>query len=335
MKETIIQNTADTPAVDVRDLSVEYHSGGSVVKAVNHVSFTLSRGRSLRLVGETGAGKTSTALALMRLLPDRVSYVPNGDIYLKGDNIMAVPESHMKLMRGEIISMIFQDPMTALNPIMTVGDQILEAVKIHDTQHRSKAEMERRVEEVLELVGIPAQRKGDYPLQFSGGMKQRVVIAIALACSPDILIADEPTTALDVTIQAQVLALIEELRQKLGTSMIMISHDLGVVVRTCDDVAIMYAGEIIEYGSVEQIYSPGRHHPYTVGLFGAIPNIRSKAKRLIPIDGLMPDPTNLPEGCKFSPRCPHCTDICRQQEPPVHEQNGHCIKCHLLGGDEG
>ncbi len=334
MKETIIQNTPDTPAVDVRDLSVEYHSGGSVVKAVNHVSFTLRRGRSLGLVGETGAGKTSTALALMRLLPDRVSHVPNGEIYLKGDNIMTVPESHMKLMRGEIISMIFQDPMTALNPIMTVGDQILEAVKIHDTQHRSKAELEHRVEEVLELVGIPAQRKGDYPLQFSGGMKQRVVIAIALACSPDILIADEPTTALDVTIQAQVLALIEELRQKLGTSMIMISHDLGVVVRTCDDVAIMYAGEIIEYGSVEQIYSPGRHHPYTVGLFGAIPNIRSKAKRLTPIDGLMPDPTNLPEGCKFSPRCPHCTDICRQQEPPVREQNGHRIKCHLLGGDE-
>ena len=334
MKETIIQNTPDTPAVDVRDLSVEYHSGGSVVKAVNHVSFTLRRGRSLGLVGETGAGKTSTALALMRLLPDRVSHVPNGEIYLKGDNIMTVPESHMKLMRGEIISMIFQDPMTALNPIMTVGDQILEAVKIHDTQHRSKAELEHRVEEVLELVGIPAQRKGDYPLQFSGGMKQRVVIAIALACSPDILIADEPTTALDVTIQAQVLALIEELRQKLGTSMIMISHDLGVVVRTCDDVAIMYAGEIIEYGSVEQIYSPGRHHPYTVGLFGAIPNIRSKAKRLTPIDGLMPDPTNLPEGCKFSPRCPHCTDICCQQEPPVHEQNGHRIKCHLFGGDE-
>ena len=309
MKETIIQNTPDTPAVDVRDLSVEYHSGGSVVKAVNHVSFTLRRGRSLGLVGETGAGKTSTALALMRLLPDRVSHVPNGEIYLKGDNIMTVPESHMKLMRGEIISMIFQDPMTALNPIMTVGDQILEAVKIHDTQHRSKAELEHRVEEVLELVGIPAQRKGDYPLQFSGGMKQRVVIAIALACSPDILIADEPTTALDVTIQAQVLSLIEELRQKLGTSMIMISHDLGVVVRTCDDVAIMYAGEIIEYGSVEQIYSPGRHHPYTVGLFGAIPNIRSKAKRLTPIDGLMPDPTNLPEGCKFSPRCPHCTAV--------------------------
>lgn len=251
------------------------------------------------MVGETGAGKTSTALALMRLLPDRVSHVPNGEVYLKGDNIMNVPESHMKLMRGEIISMIFQDPMTALNPIMTVGNQIREALKIHDTKNRSKAEIEKRVEEVLELVGIPAQRKGDYPLQFSGGMKQRVVIAIALACSPDILIADEPTTALDVTIQAQVLALIDELRQKMGTSMIMISHDLGVVVRTCDDVAIMYAGEIIEYGSVEQIYSPGQHHPYTEGLFGAIPNIRSKSKRLTPIDGLMPDPTHLPEGCKF------------------------------------
>jgi peptide/nickel transport system ATP-binding protein len=334
MKDSITQNTPDTPAVEVRDLSVEYHSGGNIVKAVNHVSFTLPYGRSLGLVGETGAGKTSTALALMRLLPDRVSHVPNGEIYLKGDNIMNVPESHMKLMRGEIISMIFQDPMTALNPIMTVGNQIREALKIHDTRNLSKAEIEKRVEEVLELVGIPAQRKGDYPLQFSGGMKQRVVIAIALACSPDILIADEPTTALDVTIQAQVLALIDELRQKMGTSMIMISHDLGVVVRTCDDVAIMYAGEIIEYGSVEQIYSPGQHHPYTAGLFGAIPNIRSKSKRLTPIDGLMPDPTHLPEGCKFSPRCPHCTEKCRQQEPPVFERDGHRIKCHLFGGEE-
>lgn len=334
MKDSITQNTPDTPAVEVRDLSVEYHSGGNIVKAVNHVSFTLPRGRSLGLVGETGAGKTSTALALMRLLPDRVSHVPNGEVYLKGDNIMNVPESHMKLMRGEIISMIFQDPMTALNPIMTVGNQIREALKIHDTKNHSKAEIEKRVEEVLELVGIPAQRKGDYPLQFSGGMKQRVVIAIALACSPDILIADEPTTALDVTIQAQVLALIDELRQKMGTSMIMISHDLGVVVRTCDDVAIMYAGEIIEYGSVEQIYSPGQHHPYTEGLFGAIPNIRSKSKRLTPIDGLMPDPTHLPKGCKFSPRCPHCTEKCRQQEPTVFEQDGHHIKCHLFGGEE-
>ncbi len=322
------------PAVEVRDLSVEYHSGGSVVHAVNHISFTLEKGRTLGLVGETGAGKTSTALALMRLLPDRVSVIPNGEIRLKGDNVLELPESHMRMMRGSIISMIFQDPMTALNPIMTVGNQIAEAIRNHASDKMTKEQVNRRVEEVLELVGIPAERKNNYPLQFSGGMKQRVVIAIALACRPDILIADEPTTALDVTIQAQVLALISRLKEQLGTSMIMISHDLGVVVRTCDDVAIMYAGEIIEYGSVEQIYGPGDHHPYTVGLFGAIPDLKSKARRLSPIDGLMPDPSNLPTGCKFSPRCPHCTEACRQQEPPETERDGHIIRCHLFGGEK-
>ena len=305
----------DCPALEVEDLSVEYHSGGNVVRAVNHVNFSLERGKTIGLVGETGAGKTSTALAIMRLLPDRISAVPNGAIRIYGEDVMALPEGQMRLLRGEIVSMIFQDPMTALNPIMTVGDQILEAVKNHDSEGLSKKQMEERVDSVLEMVGIPASRKREYPLQFSGGMKQRVVIAIALACKPDILIADEPTTALDVTIQAQVLALIDELKAKFGMSMIMISHDLGVVVRTCDDVAIMYAGEIIEYGSVEQIYSEGKHHPYTVGLFGAIPNIAEKTKRLSPIDGLMPDPTDLPAGCKFSPRCPHCTEKCRQVEP--------------------
>ena len=322
------------PAVEVRDLSVEYHSGGSVVHAVNHISFTLEKGRTLGLVGETGASKTSTALALMRLLPDRVSVIPNGEIRLKGDNVLELPESHMRMMRGSIISMIFQDPMTALNPIMTVGNQIAEAIRNHASDKMTKEQVNRRVEEVLELVGIPAERKNNYPLQFSGGMKQRVVIAIALACRPDILIADEPTTALDVTIQAQVLALISRLKEQLGTSMIMISHDLGVVVRTCDDVAIMYAGEIIEYGSVEQIYGPGDHHPYTVGLFGAIPDLKSKARRLSPIDGLMPDPSNLPTGCKFSPRCPHCMEVCRQQEPPETERDGHRIRCHLFGGEK-
>lgn len=321
-------------AIEVKDLSVEYRSGGSIVQAVNHISFKLDSGKCLGLVGETGAGKTSTALALMRLLPERVSHVPNGEIYLKGSNIMEIPESHMKLMRGAIISMIFQDPMTALNPIMSVGNQIREAVKIHAGKKMSKAEIDQRVDEVLEMVGIPAQRRNDYPLQFSGGMKQRVVIALALACSPDILIADEPTTALDVTIQAQVLSLIEELKQKLGTSLIMISHDLGVVVRTCDVVGIMYAGEIIEYGTVEQIYSPGDHHPYTVGLFNAIPNVKDKVKRLKPIDGLMPDPTNLPTGCKFFPRCPQCMERCCREEPPEYTKNGHRIRCHLYGGRE-
>lgn len=324
----------DCPALEVKDLSVEYHSGGNVVRAVNHVNFSLERGKTIGLVGETGAGKTSTALAIMRLLPDRISAVPNGAIRIYGEDVMALPEGRMRLLRGEIVSMIFQDPMTALNPIMTVGDQILEAVKNHDSEGLSKKQMEERVDSVLEMVGIPASRKREYPLQFSGGMKQRVVIAIALACKPDILIADEPTTALDVTIQAQVLALIDELKAKFGMSMIMISHDLGVVVRTCDDVAIMYAGEIIEYGSVEQIYSEGKHHPYTVGLFGAIPNIAEKTKRLSPIDGLMPDPTDLPTGCKFSPRCPHCTEKCRQVEPTDYIENGHRIKCHLFGGEE-
>ena len=324
----------DCPVLEVEDLSVEYHSGGSTVKAVNHVSFSLERGRTIGLVGETGAGKTSTALAIMRLLPDRISAIPNGKVRIYGKEMLDMPEGQMRLLRGEIVSMIFQDPMTALNPIMTVGDQILEAVKNHDSEGLSKRQMEERVDSVLEMVGIPASRKREYPLQFSGGMKQRVVIAIALACRPDILIADEPTTALDVTIQAQVLALIDELKEKLGMSMIMISHDLGVVVRTCDDVAIMYAGEIIEYGSVEQIYSEGRHHPYTVGLFGAIPSITGKSRRLSPIDGLMPDPTDLPQGCKFSPRCPHCTDICRERESGEYVENAHRIKCHLFGSEK-
>ena len=324
----------DCPVLELEDLSVEYHSGESVVKAVNHISFSLERGRTIGLVGETGAGKTSTALAIMRLLPDRISAVPNGQVRIYGGDVLALPEGRMKLLRGEIISMIFQDPMTALNPIMTVGDQILEALRNHNPEGLSKQELNARVDAALELVGIPASRKNEYPLQFSGGMKQRVVIAIALACRPDILIADEPTTALDVTIQAQVLALIDELKQKLGMSMIMISHDLGVIVRTCDDVAIMYAGEIIEYGSVEQIYSGDKHHPYTVGLFGAIPGLSGETRRLSPIDGLMPDPTDLPQGCKFSPRCPFCTDRCRESEPQdAFVAAGHRIKCHLFGGE--
>ncbi|MBQ9535945.1 MAG: ABC transporter ATP-binding protein [Clostridia bacterium] len=329
MKDT----KANAAAIDVRDLYVEYRTDDAVVRAVNGISFRLEKGRTLGLVGETGAGKTTTALALMRLLPDRVSHVAGGEIYIRGDDVMALPDRTMNLIRGEIISMIFQDPMTALNPIMTVGDQIKESLKIHNSEKRSEREIDARVDEVLELVGIPAERKKDYPLAFSGGMKQRIVIAIALACSPDILIADEPTTALDVTIQAQVLALIDELKQKLGTALLMITHDLGIVVKTCDDVAVMYAGQIVEYGSVQQIFSPGDHHPYTEGLFGAIPNVRSKARRLTPIEGLMPDPTALPEGCKFSPRCPKCMEICRTQEPAESERDGHRLKCHLFGGE--
>ena len=236
----------------------------------------------------------------------------------------------MRRIRGANISMIFQDPMNALNPIMSVGDQILESLVIHNEEKRSGEELNKRVDELLELVGISAGRKHEYPHQFSGGMKQRIVIAIALACNPKLIIADEPTTALDVTIQAQVLALINDLQQKLGTSMIMITHDLGIVGKTCDKVAIMYAGEIIEFGTAEDVFNGEKHHPYTVGLFGAIPSLTSEAKRLKPIDGLMPDPTALPEGCKFHPRCPHCTEECKTGEPYLYQKGEAYIKCNLF-----
>ncbi len=319
--------------IRVDNLSVEYHVNKQVVKAVNDISFSIEKGKTLGLVGETGAGKTTTALALMRLLPDRISRITGGTIKLDGQDIMELKNEEMRALRGNVVSMIFQDPMTALNPIMTVGSQIKEALKLHNTQNLSDKELDARVDEVLEMVGIQSSRKGEYPLQFSGGMKQRIVIAMALVCEPELLLADEPTTALDVTIQAQVLQIIAELRKRLGTSMLMITHDMGIIARTCDDVAVMYAGQIIEYGTIEHLFTPGeKHHPYTVGLFGSIPDLTGNAKRLTPIDGLMPDPTKLPEGCKFSPRCPHCTERCKCEEPASYDFDGHKIKCFLFEG---
>ena len=283
--------------LEVRDLTVQYQTDLETVHAVNGVSFALGREETLGLVGETGAGKTTVALSLMRLLPQPVGKVVSGQILLQGQDIMALKEAEMRAIRGEVVSMIFQDPMTSLNPVMTVGDQIKESLLLHAAGQKDKAAIDRRVEEVLELVGIPAARKKEYPLQFSGGMRQRIVIAIALACEPQLLIADEPTTALDVTIQAQVLALMRQLKKRLQTSMIMITHDLGIVAQVCDKVAVVYAGEIVEYGTIEDIFTGERHHPYTQGLFGSIPSVGGvRERRLKPIEGLMPDPTDLQIG---------------------------------------
>ncbi|MEL7647950.1 MAG: ABC transporter ATP-binding protein [Sedimentibacter sp.] len=314
--------------LEINNLHVEYKTDEAVVYAVNGLDLTVNRGETIGLVGETGAGKTTTALSIMRLLPERIGYIKDGSIKLENKDIIRATEADMRLIRGESVSMIFQDPMTSLNPILTVGEQISEVLELHK-KNMSKAEKSKRVDEILELVGLPALRKKDYPHQFSGGMKQRVVIAIALACEPKLLLADEPTTALDVTIQAQVLEMMKDLKEKINTAMILITHDLGIVAQTCDRVAIMYAGEIIEIGTAEDIFEGKDHHPYTVGLFGSIPDMKKTSKRLSPIEGLMPDPTNLPDGCKFHDRCPKCMEICKTKNPDVFLEGMHSIKCHL------
>ena len=317
--------------LEVRNLNVVYETDLETVYAVNGVSFTVKEGETLGLVGETGAGKSTTALSILRLLAENTGKIREGSILFDGEDILEMDSLALQKLRGEDISMIFQDPMTSLNPVLTVGYQIAEVLELHNHDHRSAKEIDQKVEEMLRLVGIPPERKHEYPHQFSGGMKQRVVIAIALACEPRLLIADEPTTALDVTIQAQVIDMMEKLKDRLNTSMILITHDLGIVAEICDQVAIMYAGEIIERGTVYDIFESQRHHPYTEGLFGSIPRLDDETERLKPIKGLMPDPTDLPKGCKFSPRCPQCMDICREKRPPVCRYGSHEISCHLFG----
>lgn len=315
--------------LNVKDLVTEYRTDVETVHAVNGISFTLNKGETIGIVGETGCGKTTTALSILRLLPAISGRIVNGTIEFDGDNLLEYSEHDMRGVRGQRISMIFQDPMTALNPLETIGMQIAEAIELH-SETRDKHEIEARVDEVLTLVGITPERKNEYPHQFSGGMKQRVVIAIALSCNPELLIADEPTTALDVTIQAQVLNMIDDLKNRFNTAMIMITHDLGIVAETCDKVAVMYAGEFIEVGSVEDIFESKDHHPYTQGLFGSIPNLESDVPRLAPIYGLMPDPSQLPSGCSFAPRCPHCMDICKEEHPADYMNGTHGIKCFLF-----
>ena len=342
--------------LDVQNLRVSFDTYAGEVQAVRGVSFYIDKGETLAIVGESGCGKSVSIQTVMGLLPMPPARIKEGHIYYEGKDLTTLTDKQMENYRGKEFSMIFQDPMTSLNPVLSIGAQIAEAVQLHSGKI-SKAEVEQEVERVLRMVGIPPERKREYPHQFSGGMKQRVVIAMALVCNPALLIADEPTTALDVTIQAQVLAMMDELKRKLGTadepttaldvtiqaqiltlmknleeqlgtSMIFITHDLGIVAQTCERVAVMYSGEIIEYGTVGQIFEGAVHHPYTVGLFGSIPDLERKTRRLSPIMGLMPNPYELPQGCKFHPRCPHCMQQCIDSIPPLREQDGHMIRCH-------
>ena len=318
----------DSNLLEIKDLCVQYKTHNGTVYAVNGVNLTLKKGETLGLVGETGAGKTTTALSILRLLPDRIGEIKSGSIILDGEEITKISEAEMRNIRGNKVSMIFQDPMTSLNPILPVGQQIGEAVLLHTDLN--KEEREKRVDEMLTAVGLQPSRKNEYPHQFSGGMKQRIVIAIALACNPELLLADEPTTALDVTIQSQVLQMMNDLKKRFNTGMILITHDLGVVAQTCDKVAIMYAGHIVENGTVQDIYESAQHHPYTVGLFHSIPEMNKDSNRLAPIPGLMPDPMIRQEGCSFSDRCPKCSERCRREKPGNYTvSNSHTISCFL------
>ena len=317
--------------LEIKDLVVEYTSESGTVHAVNGFDMVLHEGDTFGLVGETGAGKTTTALSIMRLIAEPQGRIISGSVKFMGEELLTKTEAEMRKIRGGKISMIFQDPMTSLNPVMTIGEQILEVIEIHQSE-LSKIDALIRAEEMLELVGIPKQRFNEYPHQFSGGMKQRVVIAIALACNPKLIIADEPTTALDVTIQAQVLELMQELQKEFKTAMMLITHDLGVVAQVCDHVAIMYAGKVVENGTVEEVFRTTKH-PYTVGLFGSIPNLTHNVERLNPIKGLTPDPTNLPTGCTFHPRCPFAKDICATTIPKNTVLKGeNIVECLIYEG---
>ena len=311
--------------LDVRDLTIHYETDNGVVHAVEGLNLQLGRGESLGFVGETGAGKTTTALGIMRLIPNPPGRIKSGEILFEGENLLTKSEAEMRHIRGAKIAMIFQDPMTSLNPVMTVDKQIAEMIRLH--RRVSEAEALSQAGDMLELVGIRRERMHDYPHQFSGGMKQRVVIAIALACDPTLLIADEPTTALDVTIQAQVLELMKQLKQKFAASMILITHDLGIVADICDKVAIMYAGRVVEYADKRALYATPLH-PYTIGLFNSVPDIDEDIDELPVIPGLMPDPMALPTGCTFHPRCSMAEESCSTVQPQMQElEPGHFVAC--------
>ncbi len=315
--------------LEINNLHVHYITDDGTARAVNGIELGIKPGECLGLVGETGAGKTTSALSILRLVPNPPGKVIDGEILFNGENLLKKREREMRKIRGNKISMIFQDPMTSLNPVFTVGRQIAENVSLHQNVSIKKG-MER-AREMLELVEIPGDRVYDYPHEFSGGMRQRVLIAMALACNPALLIADEPTTALDVTIQAQVLEIIKGLMEKVKTSLLMISHDLGVVAEVSERVAVMYAGQIVEVGPLRSVFNHHKH-PYTIGLFGSIPDIDNReSTRLNPTKGLMPDAMELPGGCPFHPRCPEAMTRCSEEEPrPVEVGDGHLVSCFLF-----
>ncbi len=318
----------DDNLLEIKDLHVQYNTDDAVVYAVNGLNLSLKKGEKLGLVGETGAGKTTLALSILQLLPKKVGQIASGSIKYDGEELLGKPDSYMLGLRGRRISMIFQDPMTSLNPTKTVGEQVYEVLHLH-FPNLSKEQKQEKVDKMLQLVGIPASRKGEYPHQFSGGMKQRIVIAMALIAEPELLLADEPTTALDVTIQAQILELMRRLKDEFNSAVVLITHDLGVVAEFCDNVSVIYAGRVVEHGTVEQIFASEEKHPYTAGLINCIPDLTRDEKRLKPIPGHMADPRHIPTGCCFADRCPHCMEKCRTTPPAMHEKDGHLILCHL------
>ena len=319
--------------LEIKNLKVQYNTDEAIVYALNDFSLDLGKGEILGVVGETGAGKTTMALSIMKLLPEHVAEVTGGSITYNGEDVFKMSQKQLRNLRGAEVSMIFQDPMTSLNPVMTVGDQIDEVLKIHNPS-MPKQERDEKVAEILTLVGIPPERRVQFPHQFSGGMKQRVVIAMALVAKPNLLLADEPTTALDVTIQAQILTLMKNLEEQLGTSMIFITHDLGIVAEFCENVAVVYGGEVIERGTVEQVFARTANHPYTNNLFECIPDLTGSVNRLTPIPGFVLDSRTVPVGCPFADRCSKCTEVCKKEKPSIHYvEDGHHIKCHLYANE--
>ncbi len=327
-------NSETNLVLQVKDLVVHYETEDATVQAVNGISLSIAKKRTIGLVGETGAGKTTTALSILNLVPDPPGKIKHGEIFLDGVDVLKMSKEELEKMRGNDVAMIFQDPMTALNPVMSVGEQIGESLMLH--QNISKKEAFEQAKEMLKLVGIAESRAGDYPHQFSGGMKQRVIIAIALACNPKLLIADEPTTALDVTIQAQVLELMKKLIKEKEMSMLLITHDLGVVAEVCEDVAVVYAGHVVEIGTADDVFNHMRH-PYTEGLFESLPNLKKRGEKLYSIRGLMPDPSDLPPGCAFAPRCPYATAACDEAIPAltsVGDSKTHRVACRAYENAE-